>query len=70
MAPGASDDVRIGRLQSELINYKFRLNELEGQVAQRDQAIKDMLASTSWRVSTPVRWGKQLLLNIRNRFSG
>lgn len=68
--PGASDDVRIGRLQSELINYKFRLNELEGQVAQRDQAIKDMLASTSWRVSTPVRWGKQLLLNIRNRFSG
>lgn len=67
---GATDDVRIGRLQSELINYKFRLNELEGRVAQREQVIREMLASTSWRVSTPVRWGKQLLLDIKNRLSG
>ena len=66
---GASDEVRIGRLQSELINYKFRISELEGQVVQRDQEIKDMLASTSWRVSAPVRWGKQLLLNIKRRLS-
>ena len=67
---GASDDVRIGRLQSELINYKFRLNELEGQVTQREQTINDMLASTSWRVSAPVRWSKQWLLNFKSRFSG
>lgn len=66
---GASEEVRIGRLQSELINYKFRISELEGQVALRDQEIKDMLASTSWRVSAPVRWGKQLLLNIKRRLS-
>jgi len=66
---GASDEVRLGRLQSELINYKYRMTELEGQVAQRDQEIKDMLASTSWRVSSPVRWGKQRLLNIKRRFS-
>ena len=66
---GASDEVRIGRLQSELINYKFRMNELEGQVARRDQEIKDMLCSTSWRVSAPVRWGKQALMNIKRKFS-
>lgn len=66
---GATDEVRIGRLQSELINYKFRMSELEGQVAQRDQEIKDMLASTSWRVSLPIRWCKQVLLRVKSRFS-
>lgn len=66
---GASDDVRIGQLTSQLVNYKYQLNELHARVAQRDLQIEDMLNSTSWRVSVPVRWLKQHVIDFKKFFS-
>ncbi|MBE9539652.1 MAG: glycoside hydrolase family 99-like domain-containing protein, partial [Proteobacteria bacterium] len=65
---GASDDVRIGQLMSQLVNHKHQLNVLQGRVVQRDRQIADMLESTSWRLTTPVRWAKQQLIHLKKLF--
>ncbi len=67
---GASDEVRIGRLHSQVVNLKYRVNELQAQVDVRDQQLQEILASTSWRASAPVRWAKQAVLDLKKRFSG
>jgi len=66
---GVSDDVRIGQLMSQLVNYKYQLNEMEGRVAQRNLEIKDMLNSTSWRATVPLRWTKLKLLGLKKLFT-
>ncbi len=66
---GASDDVRMGQLMSQLVNHKHRLHELEGQVLLRDQQIEELLSSTSWRMTVPIRWAKQQLLDLKKRLS-
>ena len=53
----------------ELVRYRYQIKMLEGRVARRDQAMKDLLQSTSWRITVPLRWVKQCLLDIKNRFS-
>ena len=67
---GVSDDVRIGQLMSQLVNFKYQLNEMEGRVTQRNQEIEDMLNSTSWRATVPLRWAKLKLLGLKKLFSG
>ncbi|NNK97438.1 MAG: glycosyltransferase [Xanthomonadales bacterium] len=75
---GASDDAKMGHYMSQLLNddqpsgypEDQRLQKLEKKVSRRDEVIADMLNSTSWRVSAPIRWLKQSLVQIRKRFSG
>jgi glycosyltransferase involved in cell wall biosynthesis len=55
---GASDDMRMNRLMNQLAHHKYQLNELEGQ-------IEELLNSTSWRATVPLRWTKQQLLNLK-----
>jgi glycosyltransferase involved in cell wall biosynthesis len=74
----ASDDAKMGHYMSQLLNddqpssypEDQRLQKLEKKVSRRDEVIADMLNSTSWRVSAPIRWLKQSLVQIRKRFSG
>jgi len=66
---GVSDDVRIGQLMSQLVNYKYQLNEMEGRVVQRNLEIEDMLNSTSWRATVPLRWTKLKLLGLQKFFT-
>ncbi len=67
---GASDNVRMGQLMSQLVNYKYQLNVLEGQVTKGDQQIEEMLRSTSWRATIPLRWLKWRLRFLRKFISG
>lgn len=66
---GTSGDVRMGQLMRQLTNYKYQLNVLEGQVAQRGQRIKELLNSTSWQATVPLRWTKQQLLDLKKYLS-
>ena len=75
---GASDDAMMGYYMSQLLNNDEpssypedqRLQKLEKKISRRDEIIADMLNSTSWRVSAPIRWLKQSLVQIRKRFPG
>ena len=74
----ASDDAMMGYYMSQLLNNDEpssypedqRLQKLEKKISRRDEIIADMLNSTSWRVSAPIRWLKQSLVQIRKRFPG
>jgi len=46
------------------------LNILRKRLARRDQKIEELVNSTSWRMTVPIRWIKQLLLDLKNRLSG
>ncbi len=53
----------------QLISCKYQLNVLQGRVARRDQEIEEMLNSTSWQATVPLRWVKQRLLDFKKYFS-
>jgi hypothetical protein len=64
-----SDEVGMDQLMNLLINDKYQLNVLQRQLAQRDQQIEEILRSTSWRMTAPIRWMKQQLLDLKKFFS-
>jgi glycosyltransferase involved in cell wall biosynthesis len=66
--PGSSNDGQVNRLTKELADSNYQLKVLESRVAQREQQIEDILASTSWKVSLPIRWLKQRLLDLKKIF--
>jgi glycosyltransferase involved in cell wall biosynthesis len=61
----AADEARIIQLQGQLHQQQHQVHELEQNVLDRDGQIDDMLNSTSWKLSAPVRWFKQRLLNLK-----
>jgi len=54
------------KLRFDVVELERRVNHLDGEVARRQELIDAMYASTSWRVSGPVRWaGIRLATLIR-----
>jgi len=51
--------VSLGGLARELADTRMRLDELQTRVARKDQQIDELLNSTSWRLTAPVRWIKE-----------
>lgn len=60
---GAADEMRVYRLTTRLANSQCRLKEVERQM-------EDVLQSTSWRATVPLRWVKQLILDLKSMISG
>jgi len=66
--PGSSDFLRVGQLMSQVADHKSQLDKLAARIAERDLRIEQILSSTSWRASAPIRWMKKRLLNLKERF--
>jgi hypothetical protein len=56
-------------LQSTLVEREIQLSEREIQVCSLQSTISALYASSSWRVSAPLRAGKRLLDGMRTRVS-
>lgn len=52
----AVDAVRLGELEEQLTAAEHRRAELEARAASLQQRIAELEASTSWRVTAPLRW--------------
>jgi hypothetical protein len=61
-------DIKVNRLK--VVNLSNQLTHLESRVDELEQEIRDMLNSTSWRMTGPLRWMKQQWLDLKKRFSG
>jgi len=72
----APDEVRMGQFMSQLVNQDHQVgrrekqvNKLESRVAYRNEQIEELLNSTSWKVTVPLRWFKNKLRDLKNIFS-
>jgi glycosyltransferase involved in cell wall biosynthesis len=65
-----SNDVSLGRLRRDLSSQKHRLEELEARLVRREQQVQDMLVSSSWKLTKPLRWVKQRLLSLKVKLKG
>jgi glycosyltransferase involved in cell wall biosynthesis len=61
-APGI---LSVGHLAKELADCRMHQGELQIRLAQKDKEIAEMLQSTSWRITTPLRWLKQRFLDMK-----
>jgi glycosyltransferase involved in cell wall biosynthesis len=55
--------------QARAIDLQNRVDELEKDLADRERQIDEIYRSTSWKLSAPIRWVKQLFLRTRNSSS-
>jgi glycosyltransferase involved in cell wall biosynthesis len=65
-----SEDENLRRLRSQLSSQKNRLDELEARLVQRERQVQDMLVSTSWKLTKPLRWVKQRLAGLKVKLKG
>ncbi len=49
--------------QTRIIELQNQVNELEKALAERERQIDDIYRSTSWKLSSPIRWVKQLFFS-------
>lgn len=64
-----SEDIRVAELQGRVSEQAHQLEVLQEQVAEREAQVNDMLSSTSWKLSFPIRWLKQHLLDFKKPHS-
>ena len=57
-------------MANRIVDYRNQLEQLDAQIMRRNQQIDEILNSTSWRLTEPVRWFKQHWLDFKDRFSG
>jgi len=74
--PGAADEVVMGQFLSQRPNqdhqvskWEKQVNKLESRVAQRDEEIAELLSSTSWKATVPLRWVKNSLRKLKDIFA-
>jgi len=65
-----ADDTRVDQLMGELDKHKYQMYELQERLAQREQEIQDMLVSTSWKATVPLRWMKQCFFDLKRKIKG
>jgi len=53
----------------ELVIYRYQLNALEQRLLREEQKMEELLNSTSWRLTMPIRWVKRRLLDLKKYFS-
>ena len=63
--PGAYGVISMGHLSVMLEDAEIRQQELQARLAQKEQQIEEMLNSTSWRLTSPVRWLKERFLKTK-----
>lgn len=64
---GDSVDASVDQLISELDEQRYQLDKLQVRLAQREQQIEDILISTSWKATLPLRWVKRHLLDLKRK---
>jgi hypothetical protein len=55
----------MAQLTNELAEARSSQEELLTRLEQKDQKLQEMLDSTSWRITAPVRWLKRRLRRSR-----
>ena len=55
--------LKVDRLAKLLVGHK-------GEISGLEQELEDLLNSTSWRITSPIRWMKQRVLDLKKLFSG
>ena len=63
--PGAYGVISMGHLSLMLEDAEIRQQELQARLAQKEQQLEEMLGSTSWRLTSPIRWLKERLLKLK-----
>ena len=58
----SKDDMKVTKLMNQLAAQKYQLKEIE-------EKMQDLLETTSWRVTAPLRRAKQLWLDLKMFFS-
>jgi glycosyltransferase involved in cell wall biosynthesis len=51
----------MGQLTQALADVRMRRDELQERLEQREQELEELLNSTSWRITAPMRWLKRRL---------
>ncbi len=67
---GRNSTARVSQMMNRIVDYRNQLEQRDAEILRRDEQIEEMLNSTSWRLTTPVRWVKQRWLDLKDRFSG
>lgn len=56
--------------EARIADLQNQVNELEKTLAERERQIDEIYCSTSWKLSSPIRWIKQLFLDPNKLSSG
>lgn len=59
-----------GDWESTIIQLQGQLRELDQKIEERERQLEEILSSTSWKFSFPLRWVKQHMLDFKKRSSG
>ena len=68
--PVRFSQARLNQLADQIMDYHQQLEEQHVRISRRDEKIEELLQSTSWRLTVPVRRIKQYWLDIKDRFTG
>ncbi len=52
----------------KLFIYQYQLNALRKKLERKELKMEELLNSTSWRLTVPIRWIKQCWLDVKKYF--